>query len=324
MLSHYNTGVVRQITPIRRGAGGSIKWAVLCEQGPMLLRRRPQGVDEQTLAMSRKLQVQAATQGVPIPKPIALRAGAEMLRLDGRLYEMARFVPSAGFDQSVSACRAAGSMLGGLHSMFRNVLQPREGAADARGFHRALRVQTELVGIASAGKAAMGTVTRSLGALYSLAGERASAAGADQWPVQIVHGDWHPGNLLFDGPTVVGVLDFDSIRIAPRAFEVAYGALQFSLKKGEGSPDLWPHEADLDRLREFVRGYESTAESVLSRAEVAGMVWLMIEALIAEAVGPIAQSGEFGGIDGKRMLKMIENKAGWLRDNQSEISLRLG
>lgn len=325
MLSHYDTGVVRRIEPIRRGAGGSVKWAVGCEKGPLLLKRRPLGVDEPLLALIQLVQSEASRHAFPVPENVPVKAGSALLKLDGRLYEMHRFVASSGFDQSVDACRAAGAMLARLHAMLAKMVMPPtptgQGAQSLpRGYHRLLRVQTELV---SAGERLRGDarkITRHLGEMYTLAGERAAAAGVEKWPVQLTHGDWHPGNLLFDGAKIVGLIDFDSVRPAPRVIDAAYGALQFSLVRNDSKPSDWPAHADADRMGAFLRGYDTDASAMISREEGSALAWLMIEALIAEASGPLASAGEFGGIDGLSMLVMIEKKSAWLRDKQAEIA----
>lgn len=318
VLSHYDTGVVRRIVEIRRGAGQSVKWAVACERGPLLLKRRPSGVDERGLALIQEVQGGAAGAGFPVPASVPVRAGASLLRLDGRLYEASRFVASTAFDESEGACAAAGAMLARLHA-FLGTLKGAESVTPQRGFHRLLRVQAELVTAGQRLGDAGRKIAKHLGALYSLAGERASALGFEGWREQLVHGDWHPGNLLFSGPEIVALIDFDSVRAGKRCADAAYGALQFSLARSAGSPESWPAGADLARSSAFLRGYEG-AGPALSPDERPCLAWLMIEALIAEASGPLAGTGSFGEVPGLSMLKMIENKATWLRDHQAEIA----
>jgi homoserine kinase type II len=330
VLSHYDTGVVKRIEPIRRGVGNSVKWAIACEKGPLLLKRRPVGVDEPLLALIQLVQMEASRAGFPVPEAVPVgNGGAALLKLDGRLYEMNRFVASTGFDQSPAACRAAGSVLGRLHGVMAKMVMPPVsgpvgGAGAARGYHRLLRVQTDLVSAGDRLRGDARKITRHLGEMYTLAGERASAAGAERWPPQLIHGDWHPGNLLFEGGKVVGLIDFDSVRPSPRAMDVAYGALQFSLVRGEGPAPGWPAHADRARMGEFLKGYDSDAPALLTREEGSALAWLMIEALIAEAAGPLAAAGEFGGIDGLSMLRMIESKSAWLRDHQAEVAGMVG
>ncbi|MFM9957379.1 MAG: phosphotransferase enzyme family protein [Phycisphaerales bacterium] len=359
VLSHYDTGVIKRIEPIRRGVGNSVKWAVACEKGPFLLKRRPVGVDEPLLALIQMVQMEASRTGFPVPEVVPVRGpggstgGALLLRLDGRLYELNRFVKSTGFDQSPAACRAAGAMLGRLHGVLAKMVMPPTAPgvnagtqSGTRGYHRLLRVQTELVQMGDRLKAASGSsdarkIARHLGEMYTLASERAASAGVEKWPLQLTHGDWHPGNLLFDGAapglssttttttitpptTIVGLIDFDSVRPSPRVLDVAYGVLQFSMIRAAGPAQEWPAAADLDRARAFVNGYDSDAPALLSREEASSLNWLMIEALIAEASGPLAATGEFGGVDGLSMARFIENKSAWLRDHQAEIAGLVG
>src|SRR6202008_2506160 len=58
---------------------------------------------------------------------------------------------------------------------------------------------------------------------------KADRLGLRDWPRQIVHGDWHPGNTLYRGQRLVAVIDFDGVRPEARALDVANGALQFSI-----------------------------------------------------------------------------------------------
>lgn len=43
-------------------------------------------------------------------------------------------------------------------------------------------------------------------------------------PRQLIHRDFHPGNLIFRGDKVVGILDFDRVRIGIRLFDLCYFA----------------------------------------------------------------------------------------------------
>jgi len=54
---------------------------------------------------------------------------------------------------------------------------------------------------------------------------------------------------------------------------------------------------------------------LLSEAEIRAIPWLMIEALIAEAVFPIAATGQFGSMDGVAFLQMVGRKVKWLQKN---------
>ena len=137
--------------------------------------------------------------------------------------------------------------------------------------------------------------------------------------MQIVHSDWHPGNMLFRGNRVVAVIDYDAARIQQRITDAANGALQFSILGGGDDPASWPDYIDESRFKRFVLGYDSVPDCVLSRAELRATPWLMIEALIAESVIPVALAGTFGRMEGLGFLQMVERKVLWLQQNADHL-----
>ncbi len=116
--------------------------------------------------------------------------------------------------------------------------------------------------------------------------------------------------MLFRDNRVVAVIDYDAARLLPRVIDVANGALQFSIIGGDEDVVKWPDRLDETRFKRFLRGYDEV--TVLSEAEIQAIPWLMAEALIAEAVLPIAVTGTFGRMDGLAFLQMVQRKVYWL------------
>jgi hypothetical protein len=58
---------------------------------------------------------------------------------------------------------------------------------------------------------------------------------------------------------------------------------------------------------------------LLSQAEIRTLPPLMIEALIAEAVFPIAATGSFGKVDGVPFLQMVQRKIAWLQKSYDHL-----
>jgi Ser/Thr protein kinase RdoA (MazF antagonist) len=132
-----------------------------------------------------------------------------------------------------------------------------------------------------------------------------------------VHADWHPGNMLFRDNHVVAVIDYDAARLLPRIVDIANGALQFSILGGDEDVSKWPEYIDESRFKRFLRGYDEVM--LLSQAEVQTIPWLMVEALIAEAVFPIAATGTFGRMEGLTFLKMVQRKVYWMTHHSSKL-----
>ena len=77
----------------------------------------------------------------------------------------------------------------------------------------------------------------------------------------------------------------------------------------------------MTRLRGFLSGYDSA--NVISKAELKVIPYLMCEAMIAEAVLPIAATGKFGRLDGFPFLQMIENKVNWILNHLEDLCAAL-
>jgi len=71
-------------------------------------------------------------------------------------------------------------------------------------------------------------------------------------------------------------------------------------------------------MKRFLRGYD--AVNVISKAELEVVPYLMCEAMIAEAVLPIAATGSFGRMQGFAFLQMIERKVRWVLGHLKEVA----
>jgi homoserine kinase type II len=123
--------------------------------------------------------------------------------------------------------------------------------------------------------------------------------------------------MLFRNRKVVAVIDYDAARTQQRIIDLANGALQFSILGGGDDPSKWPDFVDETRFKRFIRGYDDV--DVISVAELEIIPWLMVEAMVAESVLPIAATGSFGRIEGYGFLQMIERKVRWVQANRERL-----
>jgi Ser/Thr protein kinase RdoA (MazF antagonist) len=106
----------------------------------------------------------------------------------------------------------------------------------------------------------------------------ASAAGG--LPIQLVHGDFTPDNVLLRRPgTVSGFIDFDHLPLAPRIWDIAK-YLSRRIRLGWRREIDAPQVGRLDHLAGFLRGYHGA--SPLMVAEVDAIPALMLGANVLE------------------------------------------
>jgi homoserine kinase type II len=69
------------------------------------------------------------------------------------------------------------------------------------------------------------------------------------------HGDYHPGNLKFEGSRVVGLFDLDWSKIDARTFDVGVALTYFCASWDASHPDTY---FELDKAAKFLKAYQST------------------------------------------------------------------
>lgn len=327
VLSHYDLGLVQEVREFPRGSHRAPKIIIKTDRGQYLLKRRPEGKnDPYRVAFAHELQNYLTQHSFPLPHLVGTREGNNsMLRIDNHVYEVFEYIAGERYDGSLLATYEAGKVLGLYHRLvrdFRAQWEPPRGH-----YHNAAVVRTYLNEIPErlaesesvrGGEADLKRTCEWLAGAYDRASSAAEKLGLSTWEMQIVHSDWHPGNMLFKEGHVVAVIDYDAARIQPRAMDVANGVLQFSLVTGSREPESWPERTDETRAKRFLRGYDEM--DVLSVAELECIPVLMQEALIAEVVMPIWNTGTFARLDGFRFLKMVVRKVAWLQKSGRQLA----
>lgn len=328
VLSHYDLGVIHSISEYPRGSRRSPKVRIRSQRGEYLLKRRAPGRDlPDRVAFCHHLQLHLASKGFPVPALIGTRDdNNSMVQLNGRVYEMFEYMRGSHYDGSKRGAQYAGFTLAKLHNMLQYHEAPFDAPVgsyhDAPGMDQRVVIATDAVRQTEPmidAKRIQSTCSF-LGEAYLEARDRVRSAGFADLSTVVVHGDWHPGNLLYDGIKVQAVIDFDSARREPRVVDVANGVLQFSMEitKAE-DPSTWPDGLNAGRLRAFLVGYDQHGAVPLTEQEYEVVPWLIVEALIAESITPIAATGRFARIPGSVFLEMVERKVRWIQPRAAKI-----
>jgi len=320
-LSHYDLGVIESIKEFRRGSRRAPKAIIRSEKGKFLLKRRAKGRDDlPKVGFTHQIQLYLAGQNFPLPHLIGTGKDNNSLLVlnDSSIYELFEFVPGELYDGSLDATYDAGRILGLYHKLlldFHSDFKPPTGSYhDTKAIAKAVRNTVSTLPMEARPSAEeLAKTVDSLSGAYDACAGKVNKLGLNDWPAQIVHADWHPGNMLFRDRLVVAVIDYDAARLYQRVIDFANGALQFAILGGSEDPSTWPDHLDLSRFKRFLRGYD--AVNVVSVAEMQAVPYLMCEAMIAEAVLPIAATGSFGRYEGFPFLQMIDRKVKWVHEN---------
>ena len=240
-----------------------------------------------------------ASAGLPVPRYIATAAGQRYAIHEGGAYWLSRELPGhhlaqfhgpAGLDQ---VARLA-TRLGELHQVLARAPNPQrfpvfgDCAEDllATLFARATPFDVDR--------------------LQRLRGEVLSMAVL---PKQLIHRDFHRGNVLFMGDTASGLLDFDLVHHGPRLFDVCYcasGVLSESFHEA-GYAQYW-----LTVLETVFRAYARIAGLSAQERSLAWSMLITIELIFMKSC-----------LDSQSVDAAILNQGMlfWFADHRSEIEL---
>lgn len=155
--------------------------------------------------------------------------GADGVCSDGLIWRLMVYLPGAPFRGSQAERRAAAESLARLHVAMRTM----DGGPSISRRYTALSASERTAVLAStapnAEAAPFWSRVRQLvgGELPRLVEEIHAIDDDATLPVQLVHRDFHPGNVLFDGRAVSGIIDLDSLATDFRMQAVAFAASRF-------------------------------------------------------------------------------------------------
>ena len=319
-LARWDLGELVSVERLVGGSSASPKFIARAQRGAFVLKRRaPRVSDAERIGFSHALIAASARAGVPVASPVRSRTGAAFEMAAGGSWELFPFIEGERWSRTDPQAAAGGDALGRMHRAGLDLLW--HGHVVASSYHANLTV-LEALRLAPASvlrvepdadAAELRSACESLGQAYREASAAVDELGYASLDSQVVHGDFHPGNLLFTGDEVAGVIDFDAARIEPAVVDFANAIMQFAAVRGRARKlARWPAALDQGRFTAFARAYARHGDPQL-RTQVEMVAPLMIEACVAEASLPIARKGRFGTVRAEEMLHLVARRTEWLR-----------
>lgn len=211
VAKRFSLGAVRAFEGIAKGSVNT-NYRLETERGTFFVRldetrTRPQVVVEQELV------AWLAACGFPTPEALRDARRRQVLVLRGKPVAVYPWVPGADMDAAdyrLADLAEAGRALAALHHAaagYPRVLPNRFGLVATAARWARIRARAK---IPAADRAEIDAAVASF-----------SRGPAPAGPHGVVHGDWFADNLLFEGPRIVSVLDFEAAASDHLTFDVA-------------------------------------------------------------------------------------------------------
>tara|TARA_R110002072_G_scaffold42064_10_gene117950 strand:- start:94110 stop:95144 length:1035 start_codon:yes stop_codon:yes gene_type:complete len=323
VLAHYDIGTVHAIHELAEGSLYSPKTIVECDRGKLLLKRRARGLDiPAVVAFSHEIMLACLERGLCIPPLLGTKdEHNSMVQFEDQAYELFVFIEGSRYAHTpeflIPHAQQAGALLGELHTILDTL------TAQNISFEAPVEPTTIDIGrlpvLQSPVCAGMDPKLRDELARLLTFGCELSDANA-QAPA-IVHGDWHPGNMIYRDRHIVAACDFDNTRSGSRPREISQALIHFSLKApspGQTAMTCDPSPA-LDALAAFWRGYRDQPGPTCPAKLCLG---LMPAVMIDEALALLPTDGmadQSALEQSMSMLTAVARKAAWLDEHQSQL-----
>ena len=265
VLGGYDVGAVMFTRPAAGTANPAV--IVVTDRGQFFLKRRnPRYSARGQLLYDHAVIRRLARAGLPVTPPRLTISGSRWQEHNEQVYEL---YPLVGGEQhedgNLRQVEAAGRALGAFHLATQDFTpggdKPLPRFHNPQDSLRGLRWARDRLAAGRLSPHGDLELVRRLIEVAEAIRRRLPDRAYWALPQCIVHGDYHPANLKFEGDEVAGIFDFDWVGRAPRMVDVADGLIYFC---GRRARPVLPSDIasltqaftfDMDAVTAFGRGY---------------------------------------------------------------------
>ena len=259
VLDHYNLGELKSARRVGHGFVNE-NWILETLRGQYFLKRRHPDLRNPTVICAQHgLNKHLRQSGFPAPAILPTKSGETLLVLDGEYFEIQEYIEGSPYQDTNEAHFQAAAVTLGLYHACIHGFNPASNC-DLGARYSPLVVVENLTRLTDLWELKRDpALTSVLRQLKSHAADLAvHFSEHHELPCLIIHGDYHAGNLLFQGNHVVGVVDYDKACWQPRVVELAEALIYFASPcPGHLKHLVYPGFLDWDKFTTFLRYYSS-------------------------------------------------------------------
>lgn len=228
---------------VLESGGPNTTWRLMTERGCFALKQRPAVPDAQWLSFQQDVFAHLLQNRFPIEPLVPTNSGVTTFVHDGSSWQLRAFVEGRVFDLGRSSDRAeALRVLASLHKVTRFTTSPTAPHSDVRtwivasrdALDECLQTLSQCVGASNTNRWRAFFETTLADALPDI-----RIAEYDALPRTLTHGEFQGNNLILGRHRMASVIDWDSLQVRPRVYDLAVGTL-FLARRRRGSFEIDP------------------------------------------------------------------------------------
>ncbi len=268
VFSHY---ALPRPETAQQVAGGLVdeNWVIDTDLGRYFLKRHhPFRSQPDLIRAQHSLVERLRKAGFPAPNILFTIAGDTLLILEGRVYEVQDYIDGEAYDPGRSAhLESAAQTLARFHLLVKDFAPPVLFARKA--LYGPATLDLFLGRLCDSWQLERDPDLARIARRLKIEADRLAVRFArhERLLHRVIHGDYWAGNLLFQGESVVGVVDYDKANWQPRLAEIAEALIYFtSVRHGSLQHVVYPGFLQWEALNCFLQAYTTVAE--VSEAEI--------------------------------------------------------
>ncbi len=324
VLASYTIGEIREVH-VAGGTAGKC-WRVAAASGDYFLRcRGTRTGSPEAIRFDHALRSHLLAGGVPTAEPLLTASGETWVVADGRAFELYPLVAGRPFRLTQTELLDTARALARFHLVAARF--------PGRGTYNPIPTQFANAVPGLRGSDRMDDPVTMLAACEQLAREEPALAGVVErarrlaqtyddgvyraLPRWLIHGDYHPGNLLYtDEGVVAGIFDFDWACEHTRSRDLADGVYYFAARRPARFDDasIWSMteavDPDLETAAWFISGYREVAPIEPEELRAIPLAWrarFLAERLEGSAKVPAEQKAHFITRDFEEPLQWLDH-----------------
>jgi homoserine kinase type II len=254
---HYDLGELRTAQRVGRGFVNE-NWILETTSGRYFLKRRHPDLRNPTIVCAQHaLNKHLRQSGFPAPAILPSKSGETLLVLNSEYFEIQEYIEGSPYqDTNEAHFQAAALTLGFYHACIHGFTPHPH--CDLGALYSPPIVDDNLTSLTDLLELERDPAL--IPVLQQLESHAADLAlhfsKHHELPCLFIHGDYHVGNLLFQGDRIVGVVDYDKACWQPRVVELAEALIHFAAPcPGHFKHLVYPGFLDWDKFATFLRYY---------------------------------------------------------------------